>query len=343
MYCLDVIIGAIVKSDKLCQDLSGVDVPLLTITEDADNEEDHSFKRVLIVTSRVHPGETNGSWIGEGFLSWICSDDKEAVYLRKRLVIKMVPMLNPDGVIMGNYRTGFAGNDLNRKFLAPSKQLHPTVFAMKKLVEEIQLKRQEIWSYIDLHGHSLKKNVFIYTPQFPVHSPHYYKVKVLPKLVSDLTEMFRFHSCIFRVARGKLTTARAVFSMDYGIHNCYTLEASFAGYLSKSRETVPFNSESLISMGRHLGRGFFTYLKLLEEEEELCRQRKIQRDMQKKLKEKQNCSRSDDLHPDSSMKALALAANRISVNVSLRKTLVSLLCSLLAKRITRLSRPRNLS
>ena len=25
-------------------------------------------------------------------------------------------MLNPDGVVMGNYRTGFGGKDLNRRF-----------------------------------------------------------------------------------------------------------------------------------------------------------------------------------------------------------------------------------
>ena len=25
-------------------------------------------------------------------------------------------MLNPDGVVMGNYRTGFGGRDLNRQF-----------------------------------------------------------------------------------------------------------------------------------------------------------------------------------------------------------------------------------
>ena len=29
---------------------------------------------------------------------------------------QVVPMLNPDGVIVGNYRTGLAGCDLNRKW-----------------------------------------------------------------------------------------------------------------------------------------------------------------------------------------------------------------------------------
>ena len=36
-------------------------------------------------------------------------------------------MLNPDGVILGNYRTGFAGFDLNRQFKENSDNLVPTV------------------------------------------------------------------------------------------------------------------------------------------------------------------------------------------------------------------------
>ncbi len=43
-------------------------------------------------------------------------------------------MLNPDGVIVGNYRTSISGNDLNRKYNLPDDKLHPTVCAVKKLV-----------------------------------------------------------------------------------------------------------------------------------------------------------------------------------------------------------------
>ena len=42
-------------------------------------------------------------------------------------------MVNPDGVIIGNYRTSMAGNDLNRRYRDPNFRLHPTVVAIKKL------------------------------------------------------------------------------------------------------------------------------------------------------------------------------------------------------------------
>ena len=34
-------------------------------------------------------------------------------------------MCNVDGVINGNYRANFSGNDINRQWWGPSKKLHP--------------------------------------------------------------------------------------------------------------------------------------------------------------------------------------------------------------------------
>jgi murein tripeptide amidase MpaA len=69
----------------------------------------------------VHPGETNASFIMEGFLEFIVSNDREAKALRDTYVFKIVPMLNPDGVIAGNYRCSLAGLDLNRQWMQPDK------------------------------------------------------------------------------------------------------------------------------------------------------------------------------------------------------------------------------
>jgi len=65
------------------------------------------------VSARVHPGESNSSYMMEGFLNFILSSSKEAETLRNFLIIKVVPMSNPDGVVCGNYRTSVSGNDLN--------------------------------------------------------------------------------------------------------------------------------------------------------------------------------------------------------------------------------------
>ena len=57
----------------------------------------------------------------DGVIDFLLSNDPEAELLRNNFVFKLVPMLNPDGVINGNYRCSLAGCDLNRQWVAPSK------------------------------------------------------------------------------------------------------------------------------------------------------------------------------------------------------------------------------
>ena len=70
-------------------------------------------------------------------------------------------MLNPDGVVIGNYRCNLVGVDLNRRWPNPSKVLHPSIFYTKKLVDLCHQESQVVL-YCDMHGHSRKRNVFMY-------------------------------------------------------------------------------------------------------------------------------------------------------------------------------------
>ena len=74
----------------------------------------HKFKKYILVAARVHPGESNASFIVDGILQFLVSDDEVAKYLRNNFVFKIIPMLNPDGVIVGNYRCSLSALDLNR-------------------------------------------------------------------------------------------------------------------------------------------------------------------------------------------------------------------------------------
>jgi murein tripeptide amidase MpaA len=66
------------------------------------------------LTSRVHPGESAVSYVIEYIIDFIAGNSMEARILRENFIFKIVPMLNIDGVLNGNYRCNLAGVDLNR-------------------------------------------------------------------------------------------------------------------------------------------------------------------------------------------------------------------------------------
>lgn len=72
-------------------------------------------------------------------------------------------MLNPDGVFIGNYRTGIIGDDFNRKFYSGRKEFYPEIHALRKLINQSK-KEGTVELFLDLHGHSILKNSFIYGP-----------------------------------------------------------------------------------------------------------------------------------------------------------------------------------
>lgn len=90
-------------------------------------------RKAAIISSRVHPGETPASWMMKGVIDFATSDTEEAKQLREQYVLKIVPMLNPDGVINGNYRCSLSGFDLNRKWDHPEKSTFPVIHHMKKV------------------------------------------------------------------------------------------------------------------------------------------------------------------------------------------------------------------
>ncbi|KAK7907149.1 hypothetical protein WMY93_015761 [Mugilogobius chulae] len=140
--------------ELLCRSLDGNRVDLLTVTNcsgmmeereprlahlfpDTNTPRAHRFagKKVFFLSSRVHPGETPSSFVFNGFLNFILRrDDPRAHVLRNMFVFKLIPLLNPDGVIRGHYRTDSRGVNLNRQYLNPSWELHPSIFAAKSLL-----------------------------------------------------------------------------------------------------------------------------------------------------------------------------------------------------------------
>jgi len=56
--------------------------------------------------------------------------------LRDMFVFKVIPMLNPDGVIVGNYRCSLAGRDLNRNYKSQLTDSYPTIMSAKSMIKK---------------------------------------------------------------------------------------------------------------------------------------------------------------------------------------------------------------
>lgn len=56
--------------------------------------------------------------------------------------MQVVPMLNPDGVTVGNYRCSLAGLDLNRVWQDPDPRIQPVIRAHKNMIQTFTTERE---------------------------------------------------------------------------------------------------------------------------------------------------------------------------------------------------------
>ncbi|KAM9816340.1 cytosolic carboxypeptidase 4 isoform 9-T9 [Syngnathus typhle] len=124
------------REQVLCPTLAGNACPFVTITACPPSKsytDIHQLRNrpCIVLSSRVHPGESNASWVMKGTLEFLCSHDPIAQALRETFVFKIIPMLNPDGVINGMNRCDLNRDDLNRQWCKPDPVLCPTIYHTK--------------------------------------------------------------------------------------------------------------------------------------------------------------------------------------------------------------------
>ena len=59
----------------------------------------------------------------QGLIDFLTSGEAEALTIIRQFVFKIVPMLNPDGVIVGNSRTDIIGKDMDKQFESEGEQV----------------------------------------------------------------------------------------------------------------------------------------------------------------------------------------------------------------------------
>lgn len=210
----------------LCQTIAGNNCDMLIVTTFQSDPEAIKQRKGICISSRVHPGESGASWMMKGVIDYLTGPSLNAKILRDNFVFKIVPMLNVDGVVNGSSRCNLAGVDLNRCWIDPSRKLHPTIYHMKSMIKKFQEDR-DIFLVCDLHGHSRKKNIFMYGNSGRVNDR--LKERIFPCLMDKNCDIFNYVDCSFAVQKAKESTARVAVWKEMGITNTFTLEASFCG------------------------------------------------------------------------------------------------------------------
>ena len=97
----------------------------------------------------------------KGLMDFLTGDSIIAKKLRHKFIFKLIPMLNPDGVIVGNTRSSLTGKDLNRQYRTVIRETYPSIWYTKTMIKRLT-EELGVALYCDMHAHSRKHNVFIY-------------------------------------------------------------------------------------------------------------------------------------------------------------------------------------
>ena len=213
-----------------------------------------SARQSIIFTARVHPGETSGSYVIESVINNLLNNSEESNNLLNKYIFKIIPMLNPDGVIHGHYRNNILGKDLNRMWQDPRDNVTPTIYYLKKLISI-----NKPYFFCDFHGHSNMPNCALYCCSPPkkkknkffnmlngMKSYHFYEEKVFMRIFEEEANYYQKSGEKYNLQKSKLKSARGVIYNEFNIYYSYALETGLMAKWNKQNIINNINNNNLI-------------------------------------------------------------------------------------------------
>lgn len=235
----------------LCQTISGNPFRALRICN-TQGSLPLTQRKALVLCARVHPGETTASFVMQEALEYLLRDSLSLSLLREQVVVYVVPMINPDGVALGNARCNLGLVDLNRNYSNPSETDHPTIFHLKKFMKQIKDDHKEILISVDIHSHSKKANCFLYGNPNKDFNGRDKELNTFLHCFLAHCDMLRIQDCNFAFQKEKENCARVVFHREFGVKHSFTLENSFIGATQGRFAGLHFNKSLFQCIGEGL-------------------------------------------------------------------------------------------
>ncbi|HMJ89794.1 MAG TPA: M14 family zinc carboxypeptidase [Candidatus Acidoferrum sp.] len=137
------------------------DLHLVTVTDSAKADAE---KKTVWLQARQHAWETGTSYVMEGALRFITSDEPSARALREKVVFKFTPMVDPDGCANGKVRFNANGYDVNRHW--DEVDLRRKVFLER--MPEIWYVKKSLLTYVET-GHRIDLMVNMHNEESGEH------------------------------------------------------------------------------------------------------------------------------------------------------------------------------
>lgn len=252
-----------------------LDMPLIQITNPSVTNE---IKPTILIIGRQHSGETHSSFIIHGFMNFICSNDPQAFKLREHFQFWILPVMNPDGIVSGNYRCNTQGKDMNRFFFSdndPEAEIRLTEVELFRSFLHYNFDKDKygqisnkLCMFLDIHAHSWQRDIFIFAP-YTNSQEQQEEIKSFPVILNHLSRYFNYYNCIFGNEQYKKNCARLAVFRDFKCTYSYTIESSCWGYsIPYQDDTVQFKELDFIKFGKHLAFGIAKQFNILVTDEE---------------------------------------------------------------------------
>ena len=217
-------------------------VPVCTFAEPSvggEGEKERSVRPVVYITARVHAGEVPASHMVHGIFAFLLSGDPRVVRLLKHYDIKIVPMLNPDGVARGFSRADARGVNLNRVYDDADLRHHAPVWAVCEEIESLQKSGREVFAFLDFHAHARKRGIFAYANELDGAEGDLQNL--FGFLMNLRCSVFDYHGSNFSDAaflkRNKGGSGRVALRKRFTLPIVFTIEANYC-----TGDTIAFSS-----------------------------------------------------------------------------------------------------
>ena len=244
------------KVKKFCNTISGLSVPKLTIT---NYKIQKTKKKYVFVVGRLNPGETVSSYIIEGLVNILLSETSEARNTRDHLIYKIIPMANPEGVVIGNSRTNTTGIQLHKKCSEITDMFCTVLKSIKKLAYKLHA-RGGIFLFIELRGSFFNLGSFLHSWVHTQGSSKHVSSRVLAELIHKISPLSDLVPKDFE-SINKSFSLKSVFERELRIAT-FLSETSVFGYKNEKDAVVAHDIKLLQSHGFIIGESIFKYFML---------------------------------------------------------------------------------